>query len=382
MANELLGWSPPGPRNVIVPGYGKGRQAELLLAFAINESDFDFNRYITTTNVDTLEGVFPKIYTPDRIRVEDETGEDVVWVDGRPVQFYEHDSNITKSRRNNVRWSLQRYLRKDTLGWLTIEQSPLDEVKIRQEELAMKTALFRGIKIVRSIFSTAASPGNPNTGAWGASRAMTAANLNLAAGGTAVSLAASQTDYFGTAGSPNPVLARVTGYMLEQVLLNTLGLVKKNGVFLVINPRTAFKLSLLQEVRQFLRSSPDAGELIRGNAPGGGEWVLPSPFFGINMLVDTTPKVIGSPSKDADTLSWLVPDDEMVMLTRPGEITSGIQGSPFSTLHVFQLSDHAFKPVMEDMGKIHQAVYVAVEDCFQVQLLVPESGWHVTNLFA
>lgn len=367
MANELIGYAVPGARNVFLPGYSKQRQAEFILAYTINEAKFALNKYVTLTNVDTLEGVYPRIYTPDRIRVEDPTGKDVVWPDGRPVNLYRHDANITKARRTNVRWSMQRYLRKDTLGYLLIEQSPFDEVKIRQDELAMKSQLFRTLKTI-SVITTAANWPN---------RAITATNLDLAA----IAAGAPGTGLTKwTAGtSTNQIMARSIGYMLAQLFLGTIGAVSLEDVVLVMNPNTAWQLSMSQEIRAFILGFPGALDVIKGTTPSGAQWFLPQPLFGVKVLIEDAVKITGNPNNNADTPVFAWPDGTVAMLSRPGAITSGMGGSPFSSVHLFQLRDHAFKPIQEDMGRVHQAVYVALEDAFQPIVVAPEAGWVVTG---
>ncbi len=373
MANELLGYQVPGARNVFLPGYSKQRQAEFIQAYQLNEEKFRLNRVITLTNVDTLEGVYPKIYGPDRIRVEDPTGKDVVWPDGRPINLYQHDTNITKARRTNIRWGMQRYLRKDTLGYLLIEQSPYDEVRLRQDELAMKSQLFRTLKTIAVMLTSSNWGGALAAGG----RYDTATNLDvLALAMAGYGVAATK---WTTGTSANPVMARNIGYMLTRVFLSTLGAVSLEDLVLVMNPTTALALSLSQEIREFIRGFPGALEFIRGTA-AGGQWFLPQPLFGVRVEILDTPKITGNPTHNADTPVFAWPDGVVGLFARPGAITSGIGGSPFSSVHIFQLRDHAFRPMQEDLGRIHQAVYVAVEDAFQPIIVAPESGFVVTGV--
>jgi hypothetical protein len=359
----LTQYNVPGARNVFLPGYSKQRQAELIQAYTLNEDRFALGNYVTITNVDTLEGVYPRIYGPDRIRVEDPTGRDVVWPDGRPVNLYEHDHNITKARRTNVRWSMQRYLRKDTLGYMLVEQSPFDEVRLRQQDLAMKGQLFRTLSVISAINTSANWPG----------RYLTATALDTAAGGGGAAnwLAGSTT---------NPVMARAVGYMMTQLQLATIGAVAIGDMMMVMNPSTAWKLSLAAEIRQFVLGFPGALEMIRGRNPSGREWFLPQPFFGVRVLVDDTIKVTGLPSVHADTPVYAWPDGVIALLSRPGGITGGVGGGAFSSVHIFQLRGHNFKPMQEDMGRIHQAYYVALEDAFQPVIFAPEAGFVVTGV--
>lgn len=374
MANELLGYQVPGARNVFLPGYSRQRQAELIQAYSLDEERFRINRLVTLTNVDTLEGVYPKIYGPDRIRVEDPTGKDVVWPDGRPINLYQHDTNVTKARRTNIRWTMQRYLRKDTLGYLMIEQSPYDEVRLRQDELAMKTQLFRTLKTIAVMLTSANWGGALAAGG----RYDTATNVDAAAR-AAGAIGGAATNWTSGSGS-NPVMARNIGYMLSRVLLSTLGAVRLEDVVLVMNPNTAWMLSLSLEIRDFLRGFVGALEFIKGNSPAGGQWFLPQPLFGVRVEIIETPKITGNPNNNADTPVFAWPDGVVGMFARPGAITSGIGGSPFSAVHIFQLNDHAFRPMQEDLGRIHQAVYVAVEDAFQPLVVAPESGFVVTGV--
>ena len=358
MANELVNYAPPGPLNVFVPGYSKKCQAALIQAFVLNQDQFKINKWHTATPVDTMAGVWPKFNTADMFRLPDTTGNSYEWPDGKPMNVYEGDANVHKSRRTNVRWDLKRYAFKDFLGKQTVNQSPIDEVARVQNELAMKCMVLRSYKLV----TLATTSSNWTTGSYG-----TTADSGWPGN-------------WGSGSISDQRIAKTFAKVVASIKKRSGGKVSANMLKFVISPDTAVYMSGLAEIRHSLTQQSGTLGVLKGSDPNIGEYLLPNPYAGIEIEIDDTIKVTAQPTVDLDTINFMFPVNVGLFVAKPGSIEVPWGGQAFSTFHCFQLSDGAMKPVTQDLGEASQGYHLQISDAYQFQLVSDETGYLFTQL--
>ena len=360
MANELVNYAPPGPLNVFVPGYSKKRQAALIQAFVLSQDDFKINKWHTVTPVDEMAGVWPKFNTADMFRLTDTSGNAYEWPDGKPVNLYEADANVHKSRRTNVRWDLKRYMLKDSLGKMTIKQSPIDEVARVQNELAMKLMLLRSTKLVN----------------------LATTSSNWTAGSFGTTAAAGWPGAWGSGSISDNRVAKTFTKVVATIKKRSGGKVNASMLKFVISPDTAVYMSGLAEIRQYLAQQSGSLGVLKGDNPGIGEYLLPNPLYGVEVEIDDTISVTAQPTVDLDTINFLFPVNVGLFVAKPGAVSVPWGGPGFSTFHAFTLSDGAMKPVTQDLGEASDAVHIQISDAYQFQLVSDETGFLLTSLDA
>lgn len=339
-------------------------QLKLLINFARNPAEYAINQYITISTVKKIQGIYPKFFAPDQIRLPSQTGDDMIWEDGTPIDLAKVAAG--KSRRTHIKYFLTRYKREDTIGYHTIDQSEYDERRIRLNDLTNQLMTLRTLNALTQIMSSGNWPtANNNTAtAWG--------NF-VGTGG--------QWDQ-GTTTSPFVKLG-LTG-IRSQIVLGTNGKVKLKDLLVVFDPLTAGKIAASQEIHTYLAQQSRSLLVLKGEDPDSNEdWMLPNPMYGYKVIIEATPAVIGpiSSVQDAQVYAMTqIATKTAFVVARPGGIDSGMGGAQFSTVHLLEKSGEAMQPYVEDMGERQKLHYCRVSDMYVVLLPAPESGALITSV--
>lgn len=340
-------------------------QLKLLVNYARNPAEYAVNQYITISTVKKIQGIYPKFFAPDQIRLPSQTGDDMIWEDGTPIDLTKVAAG--KSRRTHIKYFLTRYKREDTIGYHTIEQSEYDERRLRLNDLTNQLMTLRTLNVLTQIFLTTNWPtANVATAtAWG--------------------------NFVGTGGAWNagtltaPYLKLGLTGIRSQIVLGTNGKVKLKDLILGFDPLTAGKIAASQEVHTYLAQQSRSLAVLRGQDPDSNEdWMLPNPCYGYKVIIEATPAVIGpqvAGTVDAQVYAMTqISSNAAFVVARPGGIDSGMGSAAFSTVHVLEKSGEAMKPFVKDMGEEQMLHYCRVSDMYVPIVAAPESGALVTSV--
>lgn len=340
-------------------------QLKLLINYARNPAEYAINQYLTISTVGKIQGIYPKFFAPDQIRLNSQTGDDMIWEDGTPIDLAKVAAG--KSRRTHVKYFLTRYKREDTIGYHTIEQSEYDERRLRLNDLTNQLMTLRTLNALTAIFDT--------TNNWPAASVKTATAWGnvVGTGGTWDT---------GTTTAPYVKLG-LTG-IRSRVHLATNGKVKLKDLILGLDPLTAGKIASSQEIHTYLAQQSRSLAVLKGEDPDSNEdWMLPNPMYGFKVIIEATPAVIGNQSDTEDAQVYAmnqIATKSAFVVARPGGIDSGMGGAKFSTVHLLEKSGEAMQPYVEDMGERQKLHYCRVSDMYVVLVAAPESGAIITSI--
>ncbi len=387
-----LPMQPGGYLNVIIPGYMGDGEAHnrLLIGFALDEDAVALNQWATVVGVDKPIAYYPVFNSSDFVRLKDRTGNDRRWQDSA-----ERPTAMQGVRFTNQQFELERYGESSFVGNMAEEWSDIGSlITLNQDQLASRALVWRSVVAGAVItdptkyFTTATPSSRDNYFAtWAAmTTALTGAGKPYAAGYFGTGL------YTGTIAVP--VFKRWLGHCAQQIRLRTNGKVKISQLLCLANPRTFAQLAATEEMHAYVAQQAGSLAVLKGENPEFVEPVygLPQPTYQVRMVGDATAITLGPPldQSAADILAgvsdygnqeYVIPDNFIAVLTRPGSVV-GMRGSTgFSSVVLFQNKKRALKPTtFPDVRS--ERVETAIEDMFTVDHVAPDCSFAVGSAVA
>lgn len=387
-----LPFQPPGYVNVIIPGYVGDKEAHnrLLIGFSLDEDAVALNQWATVVGVDKPIAFYPVFNSSDFTRLKDKSGNDRLWQDGA-----ERPTAMQGVRFQTRKFELERYGESTVVGNMAEEYSEIGSlITLSQDQLASRALVWRSVVAAAVItdpttYFTTATPGAFDTyfSTWAAmTTALAGAGKIYPAGwfGTGI--------YTGTIAAP--VFKRFLGHTAREIRRRTNGRVKISNLLFLANPNTFGKLAATEEMHAYIAQQAGSLAVLKGENPDFVEPVygLPQPTYQIKMVGDATTITLGAPldQSAADIAAgvsdygqqvYVIPDDFVAVLTRPGSVV-GMRGSTgFSSVVLFQNKKRALKPsTFPDVRS--ERVEVAIEDQFTVQHVAPDCSFAVGSAAA
>lgn len=354
--------------NTFVPSFDA--TGHLTVAFARNTKDFPINEYVTITPVKKTSGYYLQLNTESGARVTDATINSATWHDGQDAPTGEWEREAFEFKQ----YTTQRYAFPFRIGYRAADQADWKIVASHAAMAAQKAMTSRTVRVLDVLT---------------ASNAFTSGN-DVTCNGTNVAEGSQPTLYLngGDSGDLNqgtskgPALKRALNYASRKILQNTMGVVSKDDLIVVINPNVADALSRSKEVHAYLKESPTAlAQILGDKESANGEYGLPDRLYGYKIVVEDTVKVTAKKRSNrnmiVDPLS--VPTDEtfalgdhLLIMARPGGIESKEGSQSFSTAHVFAYEEMTVEQRDDpDNRRISGRV---VED-YGVELVAPITGY-------
>ncbi len=383
---------PPGYVNVIIPGYMGDGEAHnrLLIGYALDEDAVALNQWATVVGVDTPIAYYPVFNSGDFVRIKDRTGNDRLWQDSA-----ERPTAMQGVRFTTKRFELERYGESSFVGNMAEEASQIGSlVTLNQDQLASRALVWRSIVAGAIItdpskYFTTATPATTDNyfATWAAfTTALTGAGKPYATGYFGTGL------YSGTITAP--VFKRFLGHAAREIRRRTNGRVKISQLLFLANPNTMAKLAATEEMHAYIAQQAGSLAVLKGESPEFVEPVygLPQPTYQIKMVGDATTFVLGPPVdqsasditagvSDYGNQQYVIPDDAIFVLTRPGSVV-GLRGSTgFSSVVLFQDKKRALKPSTFPDPR-SERVEVAVEDRFTVDHVAPDCSFAIGSAAA
>jgi hypothetical protein len=368
----------PGYQNVYLPGYmGDGEaQRRLLVGFAMNEEIWALNNYITVFGADKPIAYYPRFYHADFVRVPHATSVDARWADAS-----ERPKADPGPRFVNEAYELQRYGQSMYVGDLAQEFSDIGSlIKINQDYLASKAMIRRSILTATEL--TTSTNFQTSTIVHFYAKYGVLANAAVTLGYSAGYFGAAGTDNISVGTINDPIIGKVVKHGVKTILKKTNGQVTPKDLMLVCNPNTADRLANTQEIRAFIAQQVDSIKYTKGEGDFKlDSFGLPSPLYGIRVLVDSTVKVTGKHDNvNEDAQTFVIPDGLFAIVSRPGSVTGMAGSSSFSTVAMFQHKKDAMKPeTLPDTRS--RRVEVAMTDFFTVKVVAPETAFIIQDCF-
>jgi hypothetical protein len=383
---------PSGYQNIIIPGYMGDGEAHnrLLIGYALDEDAVALNQWATVIGVDKPTAYYPVFNSSDFVRLKDRTGNDRLWADSA-----ERPTAMQGVRFTNKSFQLERYGESAFVGNLAEEYTEIGSlITLNQDQLASRALVWRSvvggavITDPTKYFTTAVPAVTDNYFAtWAAmTTALTGAGKPYPTGWFGTGL------YTGTIAAP--VFKRFLGHTAREIRRRTNGRVKISQLLFLANPNTFGKLAATEEMHAYVAQQSGSLAVLKGESPEFVEPVygLPQPTYQIRMVGDATTITVGAPLdptaanilagiSDYGAQEYVIPDDFISVLTRPGSVV-GMRGSTgFSSVVLFQNKKRALKPTtFPDVRS--ERVEVAMEDMFTLDHVAPDCSFAIGSAVA
>jgi hypothetical protein len=358
----------PSGTNTFVPSFDA--TGHLVVAFSRNQKDFAINQYVTVTPVKKTSGYYLQLNTEAGARVTDTLINTATWHDGQDAPTGEWERESFEFQQ----YATQRYAFPFRIGYRAADQADWKIVASHAAMAAQKAMTSRSVRVVEALTASGVFvTGNDIT-----------CTSTQAAEGSAPTLYLNGGDSgdLNTGTSKGPALKRALNYASRKILQNTLGVVTKDDLVCVINPNVADALSRSKEIHTYLKESPTAlAQILGDKESANGEYGLPDRLYGYKIIVDDTVKITAKKRAGRNMVldPLAVPTDEtfilgdhLLIVARPGGLTSQEGSQSFSTAHVFAYEEMTVEQRDDpDNRRISGRV---VED-YDVKIVAPVTGF-------
>lgn len=302
----------PGGSNTYIPNHKA--TGGLVVGFSRNVKDFPLNDYIQLRPVTQDQGRFLRITAEEAGRILDSDLSEFVWADGA-------DRPLNNDGTELFAFDDYRTLRYDygyKVGYKAKEQADWDVVATHQKIKAQQAMTARTNR-VHSVLAA--------SGSWDTGHRKDISTISGVTGTWDASTTARQD------------IKRSLNYAAELILKDTLSVVRKSDLRLVMNPTTAQKIAVSQELVDHIKQSPDAYSQFKGESGRWSQWGLPDSIYGFPVVVEDAVKVTSRRGATTATRSFVMADGIAYLLARPGSLVAPSGGPNFSTICIFSYEE-------------------------------------------
>ena len=339
----------PTQGNVVVKSLEAS--GKLFVDFARDLKNWAINKYVQIAPVKKTSGLYTRMTIEEAGRILYPDGRNFEWYDGSPaptgadgLESFEFETFWTKRRAFAIR-----------LGDLTVDMADWQVLEQNMRIKAQQAMTFR-TQLAITALTTASNYANYSGD--------TSHYIDV----TAVSGASGSWADSTTARGD---IQRAIEAGCEQILNDTLNGVSLDDLVLVINSNLAAALTRSQEIKDYIKGSPDALAQLRGELPGGNvHYGLPAKLYGVPVVVEATRKVT---SKKGATraVSQIMPNGNAILLARPGSLESTATGPNFSTCVLFAQEEMTVEQIRVPIDRL---TYGRVVENLNAYVVAPASG--------
>ena len=340
----------PGATNVFIKDHNAS--GKMVVDYARNVKDFPVNGYAQIVPVDKVGGYYLEMTVEEAGRIVNANLDNFVWYDGEPAPEGAEGTEAFEWKP----FACTRRAFPFKMGNLTAENASWDiisqhsSIKSRQAmtartQLAVTALTTTAIYDATHVLDVTAVSGN--TGSW------------------AVSTTARQD------------IKRSLITAAEKISDDTLDVVRPEDLRLVISGSLAGKISLCQEIVDYVKASPQAMAMIKGEIEGGRNvrYGLPNQLYGFELFVESTRKVT-SRKGATRAVSSVFPTTSAALCSRVGQL-EGVAGAPsFSTLVIFAYEEMTVETKNDSDNR--RTIGRVVEN-ITANVVAPASGVLFTN---
>lgn len=285
----------------------------LIVGFSRNPKSFRLSEYIKMTQVKQSVALYATWNSQNEARVIDSDAHQYLWADGADAP----DGHDETDSWQWLPFTTERRAVPFTLGQKAVDQASWEILLTHSRMAASKSMVIR-TQLAYNAVAAAFTSSGVNT------------NTATALGGGKFDVGTSTTPYL------KKGLAKLSTIINKQ----TLGIITPDQLAIVMNPNTATSIANSAEVHDYCKGSPFAMAQLRGDEPNlNGAWGLPTLLYNHPVIVENTVRLTSKVNAASATLSYVVPDDTIMVVARQGEL-EGLEGSPdWSTIQMFWYGD-------------------------------------------
>ncbi len=329
----------------------------LVVDFSRNIESFNLNKWIQIIPVSKTTGLYTEMTVEQAGRIGDTTGADVAWADGDPMP----QGNGKMEKHQFKSYTTTRYADAINVGEKAVAEAAWDVLGHVGRHTLQRMMTRRTKKFV-TLAQT--------TGPWDSTH--TAAVTGMASG--------SVTGKWDASTTARQDIKRSFDYAIELILKDTLVGISPKDLMLVMSPGCARKMSVSQELVDYIKGSPDAKDYLNkglGNAIFG----LPERLYGMPIVIEDA-AYVSSQKGATTTKAWAMSDTSPFICSRPGGLVAPKDSNAninFSTFVGFFLEEMTVETKHDADNRRHTAR--VVED-YDVKAIAPVSGFLFTAAVA
>lgn len=336
----------PGNANTFVKNHEATNR--LTIAFSRNPKEFPLPKYCQYREVKKTAGLYLRIKAEECARIVYAGLEDYVWPDGADAP---KRTELEAFRYEDYRTT--RYAFPMQIGAKAMDEADWDVMGINQAFNLQKAMTARTVRAIAAL---------TNTSNWDTSHYEYVDNITGVTGDWENSTSALQN------------IKKSIQYAVEQIHLDTLGVVKKEDLILLMSPTTARKVGTSQEIIDFVKQQPSAPAIISGKDSWLlEEYGLPARLYGLPIEIEDCVRVATQRGATTQTKAFALAEGNAFVLARPGSIESVAGTGPsFSTLTAF-LKEEMTVESKRDPDQRREETRVV--DDFDIVMTAPVSGF-------
>lgn len=335
----------PSAYNVYVPD--TEATGNLRVEFSRNEKKFPLNQYIQIVPVKATTGLYWEATNEEAGRVLTDALH--AWPDGAPSPT---GAGQTESFRT-LDYRCTRYAYPVTLGDMTIEQASWD-ISASHLRIEMQKAMTLRTRQALSILTTSGNYASTHTS-------------------TVASICGSN-ETWATATSSNKNIQKSIHTALNVIEADTLSAVDVNDFVLVISPALALKMAASGEIADYLKSSPYASPVLKGDWAGPDTRGLPERLYGVKVVIENSAQTTSRRGATA-AKSYIMGNASAALIARPGSL-EGVNGPNYSTVTMFSYEDMVTEKLND---AVNRRTLIRVTDNFDMKITAPVSGYLFTT---
>jgi hypothetical protein len=332
---------PGGAPNTHVASYDASNSIQI--EFSRNPNDFAINQYCEIVPVDKSVDLYLKIDTDMASRLSDD-GAEFVWADGDDAPTGEDG----RANFNFQKFGTERRAFSFSLGSKAVDEADWDVVA-SHARIAAQRAMTRRTQKAVSILTDASLYDTANKG-------------------TATAVGGGKWDV-GTNDAPYIQRGLQAGVIAVEIA--TGGVVSIDQLALVINPRLATLMAKTDEIRNYVKGSPDALSTLQGRNKAYG---LPEYLYGVKLVIEKTVrnsgKKGGTQSKD-----YVLGATSAALVGAPKQLVGSYGVPSFSTITIFERENMTVETITDTWNR---KVRGRVTDDIDVQATAPAAAFLFT----
>lgn len=320
----------PSGSNTYVPS--PEATGNMQIEFSRNPKAFALPRYVKYVTVDKTTGMYLEIGREEAARILQDNLYDLRWSDGADAPH----GNANHEKFEWKGYRTERFAFPYRLGELAVEQASWEILATYGRIHAQRAMTARTVDVMTLI----------QTGAnWPTGHKLTSAITEI----TGV------TGTWDVSTTARSDIKRSIDYAIEQIVLDSLGVVNEEDLQLVVSLGCARKMSESQEIIDYMKGSYVAEQRIRGEGDNV-EFVLPARLYNIPVVVERTVKVTSAKGATV-AKSYVMADAKPVILARPGglEGTEGVPSFSAVTMFIYGKDDMAVEEMHDVQNRVHKA---------------------------
>lgn len=340
----------PNGLNTLIPLHEAS--GHLQVKYSRNPKSFKLNKYTVQVAAPLARGAYLEFNANDGVRLRSKSK----WPYGTPARV-SFDNQVGFEQKN---FFCERYNFDTALDQFAVDMASFDVQKIHSEKLARLAMINRTEVALTSITNVANYPSDHTA---------TATDL---AGGFLDGGTTSDARLFKALTEASIVIQRSTAGV---------GGIPGAQFGILMSPKTALKLAVSREIREYVMQQPDSMKLVTGDDEGfmsSASYMLPDRLYKFETVVEDSFVNRGNPDSALDINTTQMPDNVIIVYVKTAGWNKSYMEADFSTFTQFVHEDMTVETETRPWDRMH---LLRVVDNFDFKITAPKSAFVITGVY-